>query len=126
MGKKTDEKFLIQSPSIDEIMLMRIINFVIKGLQNENEIVKNIFKNSLLVNYSNLGRIINNICRKFSINYVSLFDADMKKVKIKPKENIENWKMSFIIEILKIKDNSLECFLTNGELNTILYVLCTM
>ena len=101
---------LIQSPSIDEIMLMRIINFVIKGLQNENEIVKNIFKNSLLVNYSNLGRIINNICRQFSIDYISLFDAGIKKVKIKPKENIETWKMIFIIEILKIKDNSSEFF----------------
>ena len=117
---------LIQSPPIDEMISMRTMNFVINGLQNKNEIVKNIFRNSFLSNYSNLGKIINNCCKKLSVNYVNLFDVNMKKVKLDQKDNVEKWKIGFIIEILKIKDNCLESFLTKDELNAILYFLCTM
>ena len=39
---------------------------------------------------------------------MNLFDVNMKNVKLDQKDNLEKWKIGFIIQILKIKDNCSE------------------
>ena len=103
---------LINSPPIEYIISTRFLNFFLKGTNSKTpQLIKNIFYNSLLSESSNYKRRINHACNINSIKYFELFN-NARRIKPKYTNVIEKWKIGFIKEVLMIKDNNLQCFLT--------------
>ena len=89
---------LINSALLDSVIKNRFLDFVTKGLNSENVLVKDIFYNSLLSYNSNLQYRLNNACSAFTLAYLDLFN---QSAKIKLRDNTENvgWKVDLIKEI---------------------------
>ena len=88
-----------------DIICQRVINFIIKGINHENESVRYIFNNSIhcLSSY---------FSRNFSMirSYLNLNDDILlwnKKIKIKSVSSIETWKMNLLRELVSVVDGEI-------------------
>ena len=118
--------YLVESNDILTMIENRILNFVIKGIHHDNELISFFFKNSLMdCRCSYLTKNINKIVKKHNLLYVNIFQNI--KVKLKNVINVENdlWKIDLIKEILSLRDDNNFNFLNVDDLNSILIFLCT-
>ena len=72
--------FLVNSQDIRTIIEERILNFIITGLQNKNNIVLECFKELLLTNHTYILCNLNIILTKHNISYLEIFNG--KKLKL--------------------------------------------
>ena len=109
------------TPILD-IIMYRMLNFVLNGLNHDNNVIKSFFKNSLLSNTSYMSTNVNTIIRNFNINYLELFSFNKNKLKIKYNEKIgiKDWQCNIIEELMHIREHYLENNLDRGELSTML------
>merc|ERR1712030_208134 len=64
------------APILD-IIMYRMLNFVLAGINHKN-MIKNFFKNSLLFNTSYMSTNVNKIIGNFNINYLECFSFNNK------------------------------------------------
>ena len=69
-------EYLIRTPNVKQILQQRKINFIIKGINHDNELVRNIFVNSLINYSSGIVKNINVILNTFEIPYSRIFVAN--------------------------------------------------
>ena len=118
---------LMETAPILDIIMYRILNFVLDGLNHENNMIKSFFKNSLLSGTSYMSTNVNKIIRCFNINYLELFSFNKNKLKIKLKEKagIKDWQCNMIEELMYMRESYLEANLDRGEIYTMLEYIST-
>ena len=99
---RTHGRFLhniFKTNQIDDILMQRIFNFLLKGINHDNEMVKYVFRNSIFSYSSYFARNLNIIKTKYKLEQNREFDK--AKFKVKTTENTEEiWKLNMIHEIL--------------------------
>ena len=106
----------------------RIITFFIKGLKNESEFIYYVFRNCLVEKDSIMFNNLMHICTKLNLNIDNLLlfsKNEIKKRIITIQNEVPNWKVVLIREILSWRDKNIYIQLTPGELEDILDFLCT-
>ena len=113
---------LMETAPILDIIMYRMLNFVLNGLNHDSNVIKSFFKNSLLSNTSYMSTNVNTIIRNFNINYLELFSFNKNKLKIKYNEKIgiKDWQCNIIEELMHIREHYLENNLDRRELSTML------
>ena len=114
--------YLIKSNDILTTIHKRMINFFIKGLSHDNEKVKFVFNQCLLENYSYIKRNINIIIDKNNLQYNQLLIN--KRINIIG-NNDENWLLNILNELLSMRENKFFDFLSQSEINYLIFCLCT-
>ena len=114
---------IFKTNDIRDILSQRILNFIIKGVNHENYVVKSIFRNSLINNCSYLCRNLNIIKRKLNIDYDRIFEN--RKIIIKSPISIESWRLNLIREILNCIDGYGFVEIDQTILKNTLYFICT-
>ena len=112
---------LVGSSPIIDMIYERQLNFITKGLYNDNNVVSFVFKNSLLFSKSYVIRNVNIILRHYEILYEELFLK--KKFKFKYSSECD-WRINMIKEMLHMRDFNLLEFLNVEELNLFINWLC--
>ena len=113
---------LMETAPLKDIIMYSILNFVLDGLNHENNMIKSFFKNSLLSSTSCMSTNVNKIIRCFNINYLELFSFNKNKLKIKLKEKtgIKDWQCNMIEELMYMRESHLEANLDRVEIYTML------
>ena len=114
--------FLVNSQDIRTIIEERILNFIITGLQNKNNIVLECFKELLLTNHSYILCNLNIILTKHNISYLEIFNG--KKLKLKLSNNDVKWKANFILDLVYLRDFKQFNFLNKDQIDYLLTFLC--
>ena len=112
---------------IDQIVMDRILGFFIKGINHDNAIMSNFFKNSLLSNSSYMLTNINTILNRHNIKYIDLFSMDKHEVKRKFKNcNVgTDWRCDSVKELLCLREGQSFCILDLTEIKDMLYYVST-
>ena len=103
---------LMGTRGIKEIIQERVLNLYRQGINHQNELISNIFRNSLLTNLPPLTININQILKEFKIKYSQLFQV--RKIKLKH-ETQNLWRINMLKELIHIRDFKLFNFLTCEE-----------
>ena len=89
---------LFGTNSLYDIIVKRVLNFLLQGIFHKNDIIKSIFRSSIFCCNSYLSRNFNTIKKYLNINSNCLLTN--KKFKVKSSECIEKWKLNIIQELL--------------------------
>ena len=97
----------------------RQLSFVISGINHENYVIANFFKNSLTANASYVVKNINSSLKYLNLRYEQLFE-NPNKAKIKSffymRMSEPDWRVSMIKELLDLRDGLSTCnFVYNQE-----------
>ena len=112
---------------INDIVMPRILNFVINGLNNDNELISMFFKNMLTSNSSYMLTNVNRILQHYNIKYSELFTLNKSNIRqiIHEKNGVEDWRCNFIKELLTLKENPSLSILNTFEIDAILNFVST-
>ena len=105
----------------------RIHSFITKGLKSDSDLIHYIFRNCLLEKESMMFNNLIHISAKLNMNIDSLLlisKNQFKKRVIAIQDNVPDWKILLIKEILSWRDNSIFIQLSPDELEIILEFLC--
>ena len=118
---------LMKSMPIENMILHRITNFFLNGLNHSNRIVKTFFMNVFLSNSSIMKRNINTIRKKLNIKFDDLLNLNKKALKIEFEKNNTpaDWRVNMIQELLSIRENQLECELNPYDVKEFLQHIST-
>ena len=118
---------LMKTMPIENMILHRITNFFLNGLNHTNRIVKTFFMNVLVSNTSIMKRNINTIQKKLNIKFDDLLKLNKRALKIefKKKNTTADWRVNMIQELLSIRENQLECELNPYDVNVFLQHIST-
>ena len=113
---------LMGTAPIIDIIMYRMLNFVLAGINHESSIINNFFKNSLISNTSYISANVNKIIENFSINYLELFSFNKNKLKsrLNEKLGIKDWQCNIVEELLDMREKGLEANLDSKEIRTML------
>ena len=113
---------LMETAPILDIIMHRMLNFVLNGLNHDSNVIKSFFKNSLLANTSYMSTNVQTILRNFNINYLELFSFNKNKLKTKYNEKIgkKDWQCKMVEELMYVREHYLENNLDKRELYTML------
>ena len=86
------------------IIMYRILNFFISGINHTDNFISDFFKNVLLSNSSYMQVNINKILKEFDITYLKLFELNKLELKNIIKNKIEepDWQCGIIVELLQM------------------------
>ena len=109
------------------IIMYRILNFFISGINHTESFISNFFKNVLLSNSSNMQVNVNKILKEFNIKYIKLFDLTKLELKRIIKNKIEepDWQCGIIVELLQMRDKQSLSNLNHDEINLMLDKIST-
>ena len=112
---------------IKDIVMSRMLNFVINGLNNDNELISMYSKNMLTSNTSYMLTNVNKILQYYNIRYNDLFTLNKSNVRqiIYKKNGVEDWRCNFIKELLTLKENPSLSILNTFEIEEILNFIST-
>ena len=118
---------LMDTLPIKDIVMSRMLNFVINGLNNDNELISMYFKNMLTSNTSYMLTNVNKILQYYNIRYNDLFTLNKSNVRqiIYKKNGVEDWRCNFIKELLTLKENPSLSILNTFEIEEILNFIST-
>ena len=104
------------------IIMYRILNFFISGINHTDNFISDFFKNVLLSNSSYMQVNINKILKEFDITYLKLFELNKLELKNIIKNKIEepDWQCGIIVELLQMRDKQCISNLTYEEINLML------
>ena len=115
----------MESMEINDVIMFRMLNFIISGLNHSSEIITMFFKNMLLNNSSYMTTNLNKILNSFNLMYCDIFV--MNKWQLKKHENMRknepDWRVKAIKELLSIRDNQIYCILEYSETQELLDLL---
>ena len=119
--------YLMNTMPINDIVMSRMLNFIINGLNNDNELISMFFKNMLTSNSSYMLTNVNRILKYYNIKYKDLFTLNKSNIKqiIREKNGVEDWRCNFIKELLTIKENPSLSILNPPEIDAILNFVST-
>ena len=119
--------YLKNTMPINDIVMSRMLNFIINGLNNDNELISMFFKNMLTANTSYMLTNVNSILKYYNIKYKDLFTLKKSNIKqiIREKNGVEDWRCNFIKELLTIKENPSLSILNPPEIDAILNFVST-
>ena len=118
---------LMDTLPIKDIVMSRMLNFVINGLNNDNELISMYFKNMLTSNTSYMLTNVNKILQYYNIRYNDLFTLNKSNVRqiIYKKNGVEDRRCNFIKELLTLKENPSLSILNTFEIEEILNFIST-
>ena len=108
---------------IYDIVMYRMLNFIIDGINHQDNIVNSFFKNSLLSNTSYMSSNLSRILKNFNLYNFELFSLNKNKLKIRLNERIEekDWQFNIVEELMYLRESGLETkYLDRAEINTML------
>ena len=114
---------LMGTAPIFDIIMYRMLNFIIDGINHQDNILNSFFKNSLLSNTSYMSSNLNKILKNFNIHYFELFSLNKNKLKTKLNEKIgeKDWQCNIVEELLYMRESGLVTkYLDRAEINTML------
>ena len=87
---------------IQDVIMRRILNFFVTGLNHDDNIISDFFKNTLISNSSYILTNVNTILNKFKINYHDLFTLQKAQIKriFKNCNDEPDWRSNLIKELL--------------------------
>ena len=112
----------MNTPNLKCILENRFINFVIKGIKHNNNLVSSIFKNSCINGSGFMLRNVNSILKRHKINYRDIFEQN--SIKLKENIYIENWKLSMLKELFQMRDFGNSLNFNKNEINHIIDFIC--
>ena len=117
----------METAHIHDIIMYRMINFILAGVNHNDNVINNFFRNCLLSNTSYTFTNLNKIIGNFNINYLELFDFNKNKLKnkLKEKTGIGDWQYNLLEELMNMKETSLEANLDITELKTLIDYVST-
>ena len=112
---------------IKDVIMNRIMNFFVHGLNHTNKIISDFFKNTLFSNSSYMSTNINRIIHNYNIQYEDIFDLNKAQIKriIKQVHGEPDWRSNLVRELLDIRDGQVNCILTPSEAKNLLFYLST-
>ena len=114
---------LMGTAPIFDIIMYRMLNFIIDGINHQDNILNSFFKNSLLSNTSYMSSNLNKILKNFNIHYFELFSLNKNKLKTKLNEKIgeKDWQCNIVEELLYMRESGLVTkYLDRAEIITML------
>ena len=107
--------------------MSRMLNFIVGGLNNDNELISMFFKNMLLSNTSYMLTNVNKMLKFYDIKYCDIFSLNKNKIRqiIQEKNGMEDWRCNFIKELLCIKEDPSSSILNRIEIDSILNFVST-
>ena len=102
---------IMDTMPIKHIIMYRMLNFFVSGLNHESETVSFFFKNVLISQSSYMQQNINMILHEFNIKYHDLFTMnknDLKKI-IYCKLGNPDWRCCMIMGLLSLKEKQSSC-----------------
>ena len=118
---------IMDTMPILDVIMSRILNFFVNGLNHDNNIISDFFKNTLISNSSYMLTNLNTIIKRYNINYFDLFNLKKTQVKniIKNYNEELDWRSKFVKELLCMREQQLYSNLNQNEINDILYYVST-
>ena len=112
---------------IHDIIMYRMINFILAGVNHKDNVINNFFRNCLLSNTSYTFTNLNKIIGNFNINYLKLFDFNKNKLKNKLNEKTGkgDWQYNILEELLNMKETRLEANLDITETKILIDYIST-
>ena len=116
---------LMGTAPILDIIMYRMLNFVLAGINHESSIINNFFKNSLISNTSYISANVNKIIENFSINYLELFSFNKNKLKSRLNEKLGNkdGQCNIVEELMYMRETGLKANLDRKEISTMLNIV---
>ena len=118
---------LMETAHIYDIIMYRMINFILAGVNHNDNVINNFFRNCLLSNTSYTFTNLNKIIGNFNINYLELFDFNKNKLKNKLNEKTGkgDWQYNILEELMNMKETSLEANLDITDIKTLIDYIST-
>lgn len=93
-----DKYIVMGTAPIHDIIMNRMLNFYLTGLNNKDNIIDFFFRNNLLSNSSYVSTNISKILGKFNISYDEMFYLNRNKIKCKinKKRGTKDWRCNMI------------------------------
>ena len=113
---------LMDSMEINDIIMFRMLNFIISGLNHNSDIITRFFKNMLLSNSSYMLTNLNKILNSFNLKYCDIFVMDKLQLKkhVQMRKDEPDWRVKTTKELLSIRDSQMTCILENNETQELL------
>ena len=118
---------IMDTMPILDVIMSRILNFFVNGLNHDNNIISDFFKNTLISNSSYMLTNLNTILKIYNIKYFDLFNLQITQVKriIKIHNGELDWRSKFVKELLCMIEQQLYSNLNQNEINDTLYYVST-
>ena len=118
---------IMDTMPIRYIIMSRILNFFVSGLNHKCNIISMLFKNTLISKSSYMLQNINIILNELNIKYCDLFLMDKNKLKniINNKIGKPDWRSDSIKELLSLRENQSFCELEPEEISSLLVFIST-
>ena len=100
---------LMNSLPIKQIIMKRIINFFITGINHSSTLISNVFKNTILSRSSHMFINITTILKYLDVSLCDLLELNKYKINrlFIEKSDAMDWRSHYIKELLHVKDNRL-------------------
>ena len=118
---------IMDTMPIRYVIMSRILNFFISGLNHKCETISLLFKHVLISSSSYMLQNINMILKELNIKYCDLFKIDKNKLRSIISERVgkPDWRSDTIKELLSLRENQTSCELTRAEIESILEFVST-
>ena len=113
----------MKTKNIKTILEERYVNFIRHGISHKNNVIKNIFRNSVLNGSDYMISNLNCILNKHNIPYECIFEN--KKLRLRNDVLVEDWRVNLINELMYIRDFQVCDFFSREELLHMLNEVCT-
>ena len=114
--------YLMENMEINDIIMYRMLNFIVFGINHKSDLISMFFKNMLLNNSSYMLANLNKILNSFNLKYCDLFVIDKCQLKrhVQMRKNEPDWRINSIKELLYIRDRQMACLLEHSETQELL------
>ena len=106
--------YLTDSKPLNVIIAERRFCFIQKALNHDNELIRDLYNSSILNACSGIVRDINFIMTEFNVRYDDFFK--ITKVRFKPIECNEIWKIQIIKDLILLRDYKIYDFFNIDEI----------
>ena len=113
---------IMNTMPIKHIIMYRMLNFYISGLNHECSTISWLFKHVLITHSSYMLQNINTILNEFNIKYHDLFTMNKTKLKgiIDHTSDEPDWRSNLIIELMSIREDQMTSNLSPTEVEFLL------
>ena len=100
---------LMDTLPIKCLIMNRMINFFISGLNHECILISNFFKNALISTSSHVSTNVNTILKYIDVKYSDFYDLNKRQTKqlFKCRAGEPDWRCGYIKELLYVRENQL-------------------
>ena len=118
--------YIMKTPDMIQILHQRKLNFILSGINHNNNFISDVFKCSLVSGGSRMLKDLNCILKLYKMPYLEIFNLqNKKKIKLDFNEQFnEMWKINMINELLFMRDFNNYEILDYREINDILNYIC--